>query len=323
MGVGGELDAAGIGAHAALHGLVEGWGFGLEGDVPDTETVAEEGAEVSEDLLGAFRVSQLDVGAEGGEGGGDGPDVDIVEGDDPLDLSGGGGDGVRIEAVRSALHEDGPGLAEKAEGAGHDEGCDSEGDKGIDAAPCPKSNGRGGDDDGDRTESVGHGFEGGAADVQVVVGVAMENAEDEEVDHETGGSHSDDRGGIEFGGSAAEAADRLEDDVPGDETEEGDVDGDGEDFGAGVAKGSAGVGRAAGDGGGGQGEEESGGIGEHVAGIGDEGEGAREVAGNSLDGDEEEREEEACEKGLAGAVVRGVHGNIVAGGGRQPGGVLE
>lgn len=323
MGVGGELDAAGVGAHAALHGFVEGGRLGLEGDVSDTETVAEEGAEVREDVLGAAGVGQFDVGAQGGEGGGNGPNVDIVEGDDPLDLGGGGGDGGGIEATGGALHEDGPCVAEEAESAGHDEGGDGQGGKGIDAAPCPESDGQGGDDDGDGAQGVGHGFEGGAADVQVVVGVAVKDTEDEEIDREASDTDGDDRGGIEFGGSAAEAADSLEDDVRGDETEEGHVDGDGEDFGAGVAKGSTRIGGAARDGGGGKGEEEPGGISEHVSGIGDEGEGAREVTGNSLDGDEEQREEEACEKGLAGAVVRGMHGIMVAGGGRQPGGVLE
>jgi len=60
-----------------------------------------------------------------------------------------------------------------------------------------------------------------------------------------------------------------------------------------------------------------------MAGIGDEGEGAREVAGNGLDGDEKQREEEACKERFAGAIGRDIHLIIVAGGGRQSVGVLE
>lgn len=321
--MGGELDAAGIGAHAALHGFVEGGRLGLKGDMTDAETVAEEGGQVGEDVFGAAGVGHFDVGAEGGEGGSDRPDVDIVEGQDAADFRCGGSDRVGIKAARGTFHEDGPGMAEETEGARDDEGGDREGDKGVEAAPGPESDGEGRDDNGDRAEGIGHGFEGGAADVQVVVGVAVKDAEDEEVDREAGDADGDDRGGIEFGRAAAESAERLEDDVRGDETEEGDVDGDSEHLGAGVAEGTAGVGRAAGDGGGGESEEEPGGIGEHVAGIGDKGEGAREVAGHSLDGDEEQREEEACEEGFSGAIVRRVHGIIVAGGGREPGRVLE
>ena len=323
MGVDSKLDAAGVGAHAALHGFVEGGRLGLEGDVTDAETVAEEGREVGEDVLGTAGVGQFDVGAEGGEGGSDGPNVDVVESQDAADFGCGGGNGIGLEAAGGALHEDGTRVAEKAEGARQDEGCDGQGDQGIEAAPCSESDGQGGDDDGNRAQGIGHGFEGGAAHVQVVVGVAVEDAEDEEIDREAGDADGDDRGGIEVGRAATEAADRLEDNVPGDEAEEGDVDGDREHLGAGVAEGAAGVGRAACDGGGGESEEEAGGIGEHVPGIGDEGEGARQVAGDRLDGDEEQREEEACEEGFSGAIVRRVHGTIVAGGGQQPGRVLE
>lgn len=291
MGMGGEFDAAGVGAHTTLHGFVEGWRLGLERNVADAETVAEEGRKVGEDVLGAAGVGEFYVGAEGGEGGGDRPDVDIVKGENAADFRCGGRDRVGIQAARGAFHEDGPGMAEETQGARDDEGGDSERDKGIEAAPGPESDGRGGEDDGNGAEGVGHGFKGGAADVQVVVGVTVKDAEDEKIDREAGDTDGDDRGGIEFGRAAAEAADRLEDDISGDKAEKGDVDGDREHLGAGVAEGAAGVGRAAGNGGGGQGEEEPGRVGEHVAGIGDEGKGAREVAGNSLDCDEEQREE--------------------------------
>ena len=76
---------------------------------------------------------------------------------------------------------------------------------------------------------------------------------------------------------------------------------------------AAGIGGAAGDRGGREREDEASRIGKHVAGIGDEREGACEVAGDGLDGDEEEREKEAQEESPAGAVVGGVHATMVTG----------
>lgn len=67
MGVSGELDASRIGAHAALHGFVEGGRFGLEGDMADAESFAEEGREVGEDVLGTPGIVEFNVGTEGRE----------------------------------------------------------------------------------------------------------------------------------------------------------------------------------------------------------------------------------------------------------------
>jgi len=69
VGVAGELDAAGIRAEATLHRFVEGGGLGLEGDVADAETVAEEGRKVGEDLFGGTGIGQFDVGARAGNEG--------------------------------------------------------------------------------------------------------------------------------------------------------------------------------------------------------------------------------------------------------------
>jgi len=85
--------------------------------------------------------------------------------------------------------------------------------------------------------------------------VAMEDTEDEQVDGKAGNADGDDRAGIEFGCAGAEAPDGFEGDVARNDTEKGDMDGDGKDFDAGVAEGSPRVGRAASDGGRGEGEE--------------------------------------------------------------------
>lgn len=141
----------------------------------------------------------------------------------------------------------------------------------------------------------------------------MEQAEDKQVDRETGDADRDNGARFEVRGFPSEAADRFKHNVPGDGDQERDVDGNREDLGAGVAKGAPGIGRPASDRRGREREDQAGRIGEHVAGVGDEREGAGEVPGCGLDGDEEEREKEAQEESPVGAVVGGVHATMVTG----------
>lgn len=247
---------------------------------------------------------------EGGEGGGDAPDVNVVKVDDAADFAGGGGDGAGVEPWRGAFEQDGCGLTEEVEGAWEDERGDEDGGDGVECGGGAEGDGCGGGDDEDGAEGVGEGFEGGAADVEVSMAVAVEDAEDEEVDAEAGERGEEDGAGLD-GGLAVEAADGFVDDEDGDGSEEGDVDGDGEDFDAGVAEGSARVGGASGDGGCEEGEREPGGIGHHVASVGDKGDGAEGEADKGLGEGERESEEEAEEEGAAVEVVGG-HVGIVA-----------
>lgn len=174
MGVLSKLDAASIGAHAAFDGRVQGRRLGLERHVANAEPLREECCQVGEDVFGTAGVVQFDVGAERGERGSDGPDMDVVQSHDAADFGGGGSDHVGLEATGSAFHENGARLAEEAERAGDDEASDDKGDKGIDSAPRAEGNGSAGDDDCDRAQRIGHGFEGSAADIEIVVRVAME-----------------------------------------------------------------------------------------------------------------------------------------------------
>lgn len=299
-----------VGGGATLHGEVKRRRFGLEGDVDDAESFAQEGGEVGEDVLGAAGIGEFDVRAEGGEGRGDAPDVDVVEVEHTADIARGFGDSAGVEAGRCTLEEDGGGLPEEPDGAGKDERCDQEGRDGVERGGGAEGNGCGGEDDEDRAEGVGHRFEGGAADVQVVVAVAMEDAENKEVDGEAGNCSGEDRTGADVVG-AVEPAKGLVDDKRGDPGEESDVEGDGEDLSAGIAEGAAGIGRARGDGRGGEGEAEPECIGEHVAGIGDESDGAEGEADHGLRGGEEEGEREP-EQERPAAGVRGCHGSMVA-----------
>lgn len=271
MGVSSELDAAGIGAHAALNRFVEGGRLGLEGYVADAETFAEKRREVSEDVLGAAGVVEFDMGAQSRERGRDGPDVNVVERDDPTDPGGGGRDGFGLKAAGSALHEDGAGLAQEGDGAGHDHGGNGDRDERIDTAPGAKGDGGTGDNDSNGPERIGHCLEDRATDVEIVVRVAVEKAEDKEVDREPGGADRDDRAGIHRRGIAGEAMNRLEQDVASDGDEKRDMERDRKHLGASVAVGAARIGGAAGERRRGEGEKEARGIGEHVASIGDEG----------------------------------------------------
>ncbi len=65
MGVSGELDASRIGAHAALHGFVEGGRFGLEGDMADAESFAEERPEIFQDMLTIREIIHQNMAAHG------------------------------------------------------------------------------------------------------------------------------------------------------------------------------------------------------------------------------------------------------------------
>ncbi len=284
-----------IGAGAALDGAVEGGRFRLEGDVHDAEPLAEECGEVGEDVFCAAGIVELDVGGERGEGRGDAPDVDVVECDDAADIAGGFGDGGGIEAGGCTFEEDRGGLAEEVDGAGDDERGDEEGRHGIDERCSAECDGEGGGDDEDGAEGIGERFEGRTTDVEVVVCVPVQDAKDEDVDGEADdGGKEDGSGGHMV--AAIEALQRFVDDEAGDGGEEGHVQRNGEDFGAGVAEGAAGIGRASGDGSGTEGEREAEAIGEHVAGIGNEGDGAEGEADSELSDGEEDGEAEASKK---------------------------
>ncbi len=284
-----------IGAGAALDGAVQCRGLRLEGDVHDAEPLAEEGGEVGEDVFGAACVVELDVSGERGEGRRDAPDVDVVEGDDAADVLSGFGNGGGIEAGGRTFEEDRGGLAEEVDGAGDDERGDEEGRQGIDEGRGAERDGEGGGDDEDGAEGVGERLEGRAPDVEVVVCVPVQDAKDEDVDGEADDGGKEDGSGGDMV-TAVEALQRFVDDEARDGCEEGNVERDGEDFGAGVAEGAAGIGRASGDGGGTEGECEAEAIGEHVARIGNEGDGAEGEADSELSDGEEDGEAKASKK---------------------------
>jgi len=97
------------------------------------------------------------------------------------------------------------------------------------------------------------------------------------------------------------------------------MDGNSEYFGAGVAKGAAGIGCAAGDGGGSKREDETGRISEHVARIGDECERPGKEPGEALDDNERSGERESGDERAARAFVSVRHDSMVAPGGRWAG----
>lgn len=152
--------------------------------------------------------------------------MNVVQGQDAANFGGGGRDGFGFEAAGSALHEDRAGLAQDGERARDDQACDGKRDERVDATPGAEGDGGAGDDDRDGAERIGHGFEGSATDVEVIVRMAMEETEDEEVDRETGDADHDDRAGVQFRSIAGEAAGRLEEDVTSDRGKESDMERD-------------------------------------------------------------------------------------------------
>lgn len=122
----------GVGEFAADDLAVELGGFGLEGGVGDAVPVAEHGGEAGDSAFGAGDGVDFDVSAERDEAGGEGPDVEVMEGEDAGDGAGVPFDGGGIEAGRCAFEEDGDGVAQEEEGSGDDKCADEEADDDID-----------------------------------------------------------------------------------------------------------------------------------------------------------------------------------------------
>jgi len=199
MGVRGKFKQPRVGGETAFHRFVKLRGFRLERDVADPEAVAEERGEVGQDVFGAAGIGEFDMGAHRGKARGDRPDVHIVEGENSLHFEGGIGNALRFEAAGRALQEDAAGLAEEHPCTRQDERGDRETDKRIDAGPGAEGDSNGRNDHRDGPECISEGFERGAADVQVVVRMAVKDAKDEKVHEQAGGADRNHWPGGDFG----------------------------------------------------------------------------------------------------------------------------
>jgi hypothetical protein len=130
-------------------------------------------------------------------------------------------------------------------------------------------------------QGVGEDVQPGAAHVQALVPPAAQDAQADQVDRQAADGDADHDRGLD-GGGVAEPVGGLDHHPDRDGRESGAVGQGGEDLGAVIAPGAARVGRALGDPHGEQGEAEGRGVGQHVPGVGEEGQGAGEPAAHGL-----------------------------------------
>ena len=136
----------------------------------------------------------------------------------------------------------------------------------------------GAEDDADRADGVGEHLEVGALDVQRLLGALAQERERDEVGHEAGDGDDEHRAG-EHVDRIAEAADRLDEDVDGDAEQQHRVGQGGEDLQAVQAERAVrALVAAAGEVDGGEGHADADDVGEHVAGVRQQGERAGDDA---------------------------------------------
>src|SRR4029453_12442985 len=160
--------------------------FELNRAVRDRELLRDELADVAEDRV-AVAVLDVGVGGKRLEAAGDGPDVEVVHADHSRDARDGGFDRADVDVGRRGLHQDVDRIAHQGpRGPHHEQGYQERGERiGPLPAEAPDERAR-----GDRlhaAEGVGGDVKPGAAQVERVVAVAVEEEEGRDVDQQAAG----------------------------------------------------------------------------------------------------------------------------------------
>ncbi len=196
---------------------------------------------------------------------------------------------------RCRLEEDADGPAAESVGARQDPQADRGADDGVDPGPAEHLEQDGGDDDADRAKRVREDLEVGAFDVQALLRSLSEEREGDEV-HDEPERGDDEHRYAEDLGFSAEAPDGLDEHVDGHAEQEQRVDEGGEDLEPVEAERVlTGLGPAlvpAGELDGGEGHAKPDDIGEHVARVGQQGEGVGEDPADGLDEEKHQDEDE-------------------------------
>ena len=257
VGVRGALVVMAVGAR----------GFEFEGAVVDADAV-EQLLDAVGDGFEVRRVGDDDVCGEGGLGGGDGPDMQVMDISHVVERVDAVSDLVDVEAFRHSVGTHAEAFGEEIPGGNEDDDGYDEANDGVDEVPAGEVDDDAADDDADADEGVGKHVEEGAAGVDVVLLLTAEGPSGESVDEDADGGGPDDERAVD-GRGMDDFLDAFDDDgAYGNEEDDGVEERD-EDGGFAVAIGEAFGGHRGGEFEGYHGQQEREDVAEVVAGVGE------------------------------------------------------
>ncbi len=167
----------------------------LQGGVLDLEGVVDEPVHRPAGDVAVGVLIDGHVGGEGGEAGGDFPDVEVVDFDD-AGLGGEGlADGVGVDPLRCGFEEDAPGgFHQSVAGVDHQPG-DQERDDRVGAVKAGEKDHAGGDRGSDERVEVGEDVLEGAFDVQALAVGLRQRVGRGEIDGDAGQRDGEDQSG--------------------------------------------------------------------------------------------------------------------------------
>src|SRR5215210_4571171 len=253
----------------------------LEGGMGDVVLAGEEFFEFAPAGVAVFLAADEDVGGEGREARGDGPDVEIVDlhyafgrCHPPSDLFG-------VQAAWCGLEQDVGRVSEELPGTTHDQEPDGDADQWVGISPAGEDDSGGGDHRADRTEGVGEHVAHGPLHVQALAPRPVEDGSAHHVDEEPECGHGQHRS-AEHLRRFYEARVGLDEDPDRDRHQRHPVREGGQDLGPTVAEALLRCRRSPCQPGGEKGDPEREVIREHVSRVGEQGEAPREEAADDL-----------------------------------------
>src|SRR5215211_3497109 len=253
----------------------------LEGGMGDVVLAGEEFFEFAPAGVAVFLAADEDVGGEGREARGDGPDVEIVDlhyafgrCHPPSDLFG-------VQAAWCGLEQDVGRVSEELPGATHDQEPDGDADQWVGISPAGEDDSGGGDHRADRTEGVGEHVAHGPLHVQALAPRPVEDGSAHHVDEEPECGHGQHRS-AEHLRRFYEARVGLDEDPDRDRHQRHPVREGGQDLGPTVAEALLRCRRTIYQTSGEEGDPEREVIREHVPRVGEQGEAPREEAADDL-----------------------------------------
>jgi hypothetical protein len=272
-------------------GFVPGVGgsFELEGGVLDVEVASQAGLELVQQPGGVAvvkaRVVDDDVRRQGGEVGGHGPGVQVVQAQDVLGGQQVSADLLQVRSRGRGLQQDPAGVAQQLPGGLDHQASDDQGRDGIGAGEPGSQDDDARDDSADESVQVGQDVPERAPHVQAGAVRAGQRPGRGDVNRDAGGSDGDDRT-AGHAGRVYQAADRLDGDNPSDNQQRDAVAGRGQDLGALPAKGPCSGGRAGSQPDRPQCPGDRADVGEHVPGVRQQGQRPGQHRGDHLAGHE-------------------------------------
>lgn len=279
--------------------------FDLEGGVRDAEVFFDFFLQGGKEGVVERGVAFYDMGGEGGFGGAERPDVEMMDACHAADFGEELLNFFWIDGCGHGVEGEAEGFPEEAPGADEDDKDNHETGDGIDPPPIGEGHHDAGDHDSERYRGIRGHVKEGAADIEVVLASGHEEHGSGAIDEDADAGHPCDGAGLDACGMTQTGNGLPCDAADANEEQEGVGQG-GEDGGAfetvGVALGSGTFCKHGGD----PRKHEAKDVAEIMARVREQGEGVGEEPGDDFDGDEGRVERDADEEGASEVLGWGV-----------------